>query len=135
MGFQSLDTRGRREKVDRPPSIETNSRGRKPLLRGALRPQEIDRAPKNLRKPAILGAVRFRPDFTPLAVGLYIMSAYWFTASTSFANPAVTIARTLSNTFAGIAPSSAPAFIAAQFAGAAAAVAVFGWMLRETRPE
>ena len=82
----------------------------------------------------ILGAVRFRPDFTPVAVGLYITSAYWFTASTSFANPAVTLARTLSDTFAGIAPSSAPAFIAAQVAGALVAVAVFGWLLREERP-
>jgi len=81
----------------------------------------------------ILGSVRFRPDFTPVAVGLYITSAYWFTASTSFANPAVTIARTLSNTFAGIAPSSAPAFIGAQLAGTFAAVVVFGWLLREKR--
>lgn len=79
----------------------------------------------------ILGCVRFRPDFTPVAVGLYITSAYWFTASTSFANPAVTVARTLSDTFAGIAPSSAPAFIAAQLAGALAAVVVFGWLLEE----
>ena len=79
----------------------------------------------------ILGCVRFRPDFTPVAVGLYITSAYWFTASTSFANPAVTVARSLSDTFAGIAPSSAPAFIAAQLAGGLAAVAVFGWLLKE----
>lgn len=82
----------------------------------------------------ILGAVRFRPDFSPIAVGLYITSAYWFTASTSFANPAVTLARTLSNTFAGIAPSSAPAFICAQLVGAVAAVVVFGWLLQEERP-
>ena len=80
---------------------------------------------------AILGAIRFRPDATPMIVGLYITSAYWFTASTSFANPAVTIARSLSNTFAGIAPGSAPLFIAAQLAGAAVAVMVFGWLLRE----
>ena len=80
----------------------------------------------------ILGALRFRRDFTPMAVGLYITSAYWFTASTSFANPAVTFARSLSNTFAGIAPGSAPAFIAAQIAGALAAVVVFGWLLRPT---
>ena len=80
----------------------------------------------------ILGAVHFRRDFTPIAVGLYITSAYWFTASTSFANPAVTFARSLSNTFAGIAPGSAPAFIAAQIAGALAAVVVFGWLLRPT---
>lgn len=82
----------------------------------------------------ILGAVRFRPDFTPVAVGLYITAAYWFTASTAFANPAVTLARTLSNTFAGIAPASAPAFIIAQLAGAVAAVGVFGWLLQEERP-
>ena len=81
----------------------------------------------------IFGAVRFRPEFTPAAVGLYITAAYWFTASTSFANPAVTMARALSNTFAGIAPSSAPAFIIAQLTGAVAAVGVFGWLLREAR--
>jgi len=81
----------------------------------------------------IFGSVRFRPDFTPVAVGLYITAAYWFTASTSFANPAVTIARSLSNTFAGIAPSSAPAFIAAQFAGAVVAIIVFGWLFKEER--
>lgn len=79
----------------------------------------------------ILGCVRFHVGFTPVAVGLYITSAYWFTASTSFANPAVTVARSLSNTFAGIAPSSAPAFIAAQIAGAATAVGLFGWLLKE----
>lgn len=82
---------------------------------------------------AILGSIRFRPDATPLIVGLYITSAYWFTASTSFANPAVTIARSLSNTFAGIAPASAPSFIAAQFLGAVTASALFGWLLREPR--
>jgi glycerol uptake facilitator-like aquaporin len=78
----------------------------------------------------ILGVSRFRPEFTPTAVGLYITSAYWFTASTSFANPAVTLARSLSDTFAGIAPTSAPAFIVAQLAGAVVAVGVFGWLLR-----
>lgn len=76
----------------------------------------------------ILGTLRFRPALTPMAVGLYITAAYWFTASTSFANPAVTVARAFSNTFAGIAPTSAPAFIASQVAGALAAVAVFGWL-------
>lgn len=79
----------------------------------------------------ILGSVRFRPAATPLAVGLYITSAYWFTASTSFANPAVTGARALSNTFAGIAPGSAPGFIAAQLAGAILAWAVLGWLFKE----
>ncbi len=79
---------------------------------------------------AILGAIRFRPESTPMIVGLYITSAYWFTASTSFANPAVTIARALSNTFAGIAPGSAPAFIVAQLIGAAVAAALFSWLLR-----
>jgi glycerol uptake facilitator-like aquaporin len=83
---------------------------------------------------AILGTLRFRPDFTPVAVGLYITAAYWFTASTSFANPAVTVARSLSDTFVGIAPSSAPAFIAAQVLGALAAVAAFGWLL-ESKPQ
>ena len=79
----------------------------------------------------ILGCVRFSVGFTPVAVGLYITSAYWFTSSTSFANPAVTLARSLSNTFAGIAPSSTPAFILAQIAGALVAVALFGWLLEE----
>ena len=80
---------------------------------------------------AILGAVRFRPETVPAVVGLYIASAYWFTASTSFANPAVTLARSLSDTFAGIAPASVPAFILAQSAGAAIAAALAGWLFRE----
>jgi glycerol uptake facilitator-like aquaporin len=79
---------------------------------------------------AILGAIRFRAAATPAIVGLYIVAAYWFTASTSFANPAVTLARALSNTFAGIAPASAPMFIVAQLAGAVMASAVFGWLLQ-----
>jgi glycerol uptake facilitator-like aquaporin len=79
----------------------------------------------------IFGCIRFKPDFTPAAVGLYITSAYWFTASTSFANPAVTFARSLSNTFAGIAPASVPTFIVAQCAGAVLGVIVFGWLLQE----
>jgi glycerol uptake facilitator-like aquaporin len=82
----------------------------------------------------ILGSIRFNPRFTPAAVGLYITAAYWFTASTSFANPAVTAARALSNTFAGIAPHSAPLFVAAQLAGAMAAWAVFTWLLKEEPP-
>ncbi len=82
----------------------------------------------------ILGTVRFKPDFTPVSVGLYITSAYWFTASTSFANPAVTVARSLSDSFAGIAPSSAPLFIAAQLVGAVVAVGLFGWLLRPPQP-
>lgn len=83
----------------------------------------------------ILGSLRFRPEATPCMVGLYITAAYWFTASTSFANPAVTLARSLSNTFAGIAPASAPLFIICQFAGAAIAVPLFGWLLQEpSRP-
>jgi glycerol uptake facilitator-like aquaporin len=64
------------------------------------------------------------------AVGLYITAAYWFTASTSFANPAVTIARALSDTFSGIAPGDVPAFLAAQFLGAATAAALMGWLLK-----
>ena len=76
----------------------------------------------------IFGCVARSPAAVPYAVGLYITSAYWFTASTSFANPAVTIARSLSDTFAGIAPQDAPAFIAAQIAGALLAVPLAGWL-------
>jgi glycerol uptake facilitator-like aquaporin len=76
----------------------------------------------------ILGALRFRPQSIPLLVGLYITAAYWFTASTAFANPAVTVARALSNTFAGISPSSVPAFVGAQFTGAIAAAALSSWL-------
>lgn len=79
----------------------------------------------------ILGASRFKPDFTPIAVGLYITAAYWFTASTSFANPAVTIARSLSNSFAGIAPSSVLPFIIVQILGALFASFLFKWLLRD----
>lgn len=79
----------------------------------------------------ILGTERSRPAFTPVAVGLYITAAYWFTASTSFANPAVTLARILTDTFAGIAPSSMPLFIAAQLAGTVSAVAFFSWLFKE----
>lgn len=77
----------------------------------------------------IFGCVARAPAATPFAVGLYITAAYWFTASTSFANPAVTIARALTDTFAGIMPGNAPGFIAAQFlgAGAALAIAAFLW--------
>jgi glycerol uptake facilitator-like aquaporin len=81
----------------------------------------------------IFGTQRSRPEFTPVAVGLYITAAYWFTASTSFANPAVTIARSLSNTFAGIAPTSAPLFIVGQLAGSVAAVGFFAWLFKEER--
>ena len=76
----------------------------------------------------ILGCVARSPAAVPYAVGLYITSAYWFTASTSFANPAVTIARSLSDTFAGIAPAGVPVFIAVQFGGMLAAVAVARWL-------
>jgi glycerol uptake facilitator-like aquaporin len=77
----------------------------------------------------ILGCIRFKPDAIPAAVGLYITSAYWFTASTSFANPAVTIARAFSDTFAGIAPGDVPAFLAAQLLGAAVAAWLMSWLL------
>jgi glycerol uptake facilitator-like aquaporin len=73
----------------------------------------------------IAGSIRYSPSTTPMLVGLYITAAYWFTASTSFANPAVTFARMLSNSFAGIAPHSAPGFIVAQLLAVAAAYAVF----------
>jgi glycerol uptake facilitator-like aquaporin len=83
----------------------------------------------------IFGTQRSRPEFTPVAVGLYITAAYWFTASTSFANPAVTVARSLSNTFAGIAPASVPLFIAGQLAGTVAAVGLFTWLFKEEYPQ
>jgi glycerol uptake facilitator-like aquaporin len=73
---------------------------------------------------------RYRPDAIPVAVGLFITAAYWFTASTSFANPAVTLARAATDTFAGIRPADAWGFIAAQFLGAACSTLLFGWLLR-----
>jgi glycerol uptake facilitator-like aquaporin len=76
----------------------------------------------------IWGCVRFRSQVIPFAVAAYIMAAYWFTASTSFANPAVTLARSLSDTFAGIRPVDAPGFIVAQFAGALAGTLLFRWL-------
>ncbi len=76
----------------------------------------------------ILGGIRFRSDAVPGLVGLYITAAYWFTASTSFANPAVAIARSLSDTFAGIRPVDVPAFILAEIAGALIALALCGWL-------
>jgi len=77
----------------------------------------------------IWGCSRVRSAAVPFAVGCYIASAYWFTASTSFANPAVTIARAFSNTFAGIRPSDVPSFIAAQIAGSLSATLVFRWLI------
>lgn len=82
---------------------------------------------------AILGSLRFRPEATPLIVGLTITSAYWFTASTSFANPAVTVARSLSDTFAGIAPASVPWFIGAQLVGAVAGGLLGRWLFGQDR--
>ena len=78
----------------------------------------------------VLGCARRRPDGLAFAVGAYIAGAYWFTASTSFANPAVTLARSFTNTFAGIRPADAPSFILAQVAGAAAATLLFRWLDR-----
>ena len=77
----------------------------------------------------IWGCARRRPDAVPLAVGAYITAAYWFTASTSFANPAVTLARSVTDTFAGIRITDVPGFIAGQAAGAAAATALFRWLV------
>jgi glycerol uptake facilitator-like aquaporin len=82
----------------------------------------------------IMGTVRFRPEAVASAVGLYITAAYWFTASTSFANPAVAIARALTDTFAGIRPVDLPGFIAAEFFGALIAMALAGWLLAEPKP-
>ena len=76
----------------------------------------------------VLMTSRFRGDAVPMMVAAYITSAYWFTSSTSFANPAVTLARALSDTFAGIAPASVPLFIAGQFAGAFGALYLSRWL-------
>lgn len=78
----------------------------------------------------IFAVLKSAPHAVPMAVGLYITAAYWFTASTSFANPAVTIARGLTNTFAGIAPVNIPAFLLAQICGAVLAVIICRWLLR-----
>lgn len=76
----------------------------------------------------IAGAIRFAPSSTPMLVGLYISGAYWFTASTSFANPAVTLARALTDSFSGIAPASAPGFIVAQLAATVLAAFCLKWL-------
>jgi glycerol uptake facilitator-like aquaporin len=81
----------------------------------------------------ILSVVRFRVSVAPFAVAAYITSAYWFTSSTSFANPAVTLARTATGTFTGIRAVDAPPFIIAQFAGAIAAVFLFRWLLNDEK--
>lgn len=78
----------------------------------------------------ILGGLKFNRPAIPWLVGLYIMAAYWFTSSTSFANPAVAIARSLTNSFSGIRPSDLPGFIMAEFCGALAASFVMNWLLR-----
>ena len=76
----------------------------------------------------VAGCARARPTAVPFAVAAYITSAYWFTASTSFANPAVTVARSLTDTFAGIRPADVPGFLAAQGVGAAAAAVFTRWL-------
>jgi glycerol uptake facilitator-like aquaporin len=81
---------------------------------------------------AVIGGSRRRPSAVPFAVGAYITSAYWFTASTSFANPAVTVARALSDTFAGIRLFDVPGFVLAQSVGAVAATLLFRWLVPES---
>ncbi len=83
----------------------------------------------------ILAGIRFNRAAVPWLVGLYITAAYWFTASTSFANPAVAIARSLTNTFSGIRPADLPGFIAAETCGAIVALIFMGWLLRGTDEE
>jgi glycerol uptake facilitator-like aquaporin len=82
----------------------------------------------------ILGCARARPEAVPLAVGLFIMSGYWFTSSTSFANPAVTVARSLTDTFSGIMPADTGGFVLAQVTGALLATCVFQWLWRGKLP-
>ena len=79
----------------------------------------------------ILGCLKTRSEAIPYAVGLYITAGYWFTSSTSFANPAVTIARTMTNTFSGIAPADAPAFILVQLFAASVAVLILSWLFND----
>jgi len=83
----------------------------------------------------IFGGLRWRPDAVPMLVGLYITAAYWFTSSTSFANPAVTFARSLTDSFSGILPAHATGFILAQLAAAVVAPVVLGWLFAETHDE
>lgn len=83
----------------------------------------------------ILGCRRFRADVVPIAVALYVVAGYWFTASTCFANPAVVVARSLSNTFSGIRPADAPWFILAEIIGALISVVVLQWMLKRGAQE
>ena len=83
----------------------------------------------------IIGCLKVRPSAVPYAVGLFISAGYWFTASTSFANPAVTLARSLTDTFSGIRPIDAPAFIIAQILGAIAATLVFAWLHRSAKQD
>ncbi len=82
----------------------------------------------------IIGGLRAQPQTVPALVGLYITGAYWFTSSTSFANPAVTIARSLSDSFAGILPAHMPMFIAMQVLGLGVSVAILPWLFREANP-
>jgi glycerol uptake facilitator-like aquaporin len=81
----------------------------------------------------IFGVAKARPSAMPAAVGCYITAAYWFTSSTSFANPAVTIARSLTDTFSGIRPQDAPGFLVAQLLGAVLAIVTFGWLAPWTK--
>jgi glycerol uptake facilitator-like aquaporin len=83
----------------------------------------------------IFGGLKARAEAIPMLVGLYITAAYWFTASTSFANPAVTIGRAFTNTFAGIDPSHVAAFIAAQLLGALLALGLAGWLFNDAKTE
>ena len=80
----------------------------------------------------ILGTVRYRERWVPATVALYIIAAYWFTSSTSFANPAITVARSLTNTFAGIAPNDVPSFIVAQLLGAGCAALLAKWLFDQS---
>ncbi len=83
----------------------------------------------------VFGGLRWRPDTVPMLVGLYITAAYWFTSSTSFANPAVTFARSLTDSFSGILPAHATGFILAQLAAAVVAPVVLGWLFAETNDD
>ena len=111
------------------PLLEASGHGR------AGAPQLFSEALATFGLVAVIrGCARSRPEATPYAVGLYITAAYWFTSSTSFANPAVTLARTLTDTFTGIRSTDAPGFVVAQLLGAAAAALLFRWFDRSSKP-
>ena len=127
--YRRADRRRHRRRLDRASDVRAAAAGSSRRRRGPAPAQWLAEAVATFGLLlTIFGCLAARAAAIPYAVGLYITAAYWFTASTSFANPAVTIARALSDTFAGIAPAGVPAFIVAQLVGAAMATALAAWL-------